>query len=180
MMKRMIRKIGAVAAAGVLFILSLLFLAPGAHAVDGWVVEVGRGDDRTNLVRVGFIDEWRKRELRGHEWHLAGYWEFTAGLWDNRDESTADIGATPVFRLQREMIYVEGAIGFHLVSTRISAARLFSTSFQFGDHLGAGMRFGPGRRYDLGMRVQHLSNGGVRSPNPGINFVLVRLQYDLE
>jgi hypothetical protein len=85
-----------------------------------------------------------------------------------------------VFRLQREAIYVEGAIGFHLVSTRISAARVFSTAFQFGDHLGAGMRFGPGRRYDLGMRVQHLSNGGVRSPNPGINFVLVRLQYDLE
>ena len=163
------------AAAGALFIL----LSAPARAVDGWVLEVGRGDDRTNLLRVGFIDEWRKRERGGHEWHLAGYWEFSAGLWDNRDESTADIGATPVFRLQREAIYIEGAIGFHLVSTRISAARVFSTAFQFGDHLGAGVRFGPGRRYDLGMRVQHLSNGSLRNPNPGINFLLVRLQYDL-
>jgi lipid A 3-O-deacylase len=176
----MIRKIGAMAVAGALFFLASLFVAPGAHAVDGLVLEAGRGDDQTYLVRIGFIDEWRKRERGGHEWHLAGYWEFTAGLWDNKDESTADLGATPVFRLQRKAIYVEGAIGFHLVSTRISAARVFSTAFQFGDHLGAGMRFGPGRRYDLGMRVQHLSNGGLRKPNPGINFLLVRLQYDLE
>jgi lipid A 3-O-deacylase len=175
MMKRMIRKIGATALAGALF-----FLCAAAHALDGLMVEVGRGDDRTNLLRVGFIDEWRKRERGGDEWHLAGYWEFTAGVWDNRDDSTADLGATPVFRLQREAFYVEGAIGFHLVSTRISAARVFSTAFQFGDHLGAGIRFGPGRRYDLGMRVQHLSNGGLRKPNPGINFVLVLLQYDLE
>jgi lipid A 3-O-deacylase len=175
MMKRMIRKIGAMALAGALF-----FLCAAAHAVDGLTLEVGRGDDRTNLLRVGFIDEWRKRERGGQDWHLAGYWEFTAGVWDNREESTADLGATPVFRLQREAIYVEGAIGFHLVSTRISAARVFSTAFQFGDHLGAGVRFGPGRRFDLGMRVQHLSNGGLRKPNPGINFVLMRLQYDLE
>jgi lipid A 3-O-deacylase len=176
----MIRKIGAMAVAGALFFLTLLLFAPGAHAVDGLVLEAGRGDDQTYLVRIGFIDEWRKRERGGHEWHLAGYWEFTAGLWDNKDESTADIGATPVFRLQREAIYVEGAIGFHLVSTRISAARVFSTAFQFGDHVGAGVRFGPGRRYDLGLRVQHLSNGALRKPNPGINFVLARLQYDLD
>ena len=168
------------AAAGALFFLCLPFLVPGAHAVDGWVVEVGRGDDHTSLLRVGFVDEWRKRERYRHEWHLAGYWEFTAGLWDNREESTAELAATPVFRLQREAIYVEAAIGFHLVTSRISAARVFSTAFQFGDHFGAGMRFGPGRRYDLGMRVQHLSNGGVNHPNPGINFVMVRLQCDLE
>jgi lipid A 3-O-deacylase len=35
-------------------------------------------------------------------------------------------------------------------------------------------------RYDVSLRVQHLSNGGLRDPNPGINFVLVRLQYSLE
>jgi hypothetical protein len=36
------------------------------------------------------------------------------------------------------------------------------------------------RRYDSCLRVQHLSNGGLRDPNPGINFVLMRLQYSLE
>ena len=176
----MIRKIGVIAGAGAWFFLALLFLAPGAHAVDGLSVEIGRGDDRTSLLRLAFTEQWRKRDPTRRDWHLAGYWEIAAAIWDNADESTADLSATPVFRIERRTVYLEAAIGFHLVSTRISAHRVFSTAFQFGEHAGAGVRFGPGRRYDLGMRVQHLSNGGVRSPNPGINFVLMRLQYDLE
>lgn len=171
----MIRKIGALAAAGALF-----FLAAAAHAVDGIALEAGHGDDSTALLRLSFTDSWRKRAPATREWRLAGYWEFSAGVWENKDESIADIGFTPVFRIERNAAYLEAAIGVHLVSTHISAHRTFSTAFQFGDHLGAGFRFGPHDRYDFGVRVQHISNGGVSSPNPGINFFLVRLQRELE
>jgi len=174
-MGRMIRKIGAAAGASVFF-----FLAGTAHAVDGIALEVGHGDDSTSLIRFAITDSWRKREPAPREWRLAGYWEFSAGLWDNKDESTAEIGITPVFRIERNRLYLEGAIGVHLVTTHISAQRVFSTAFQFGTHVGAGYRFGPALRYDLGLRVQHISNGGLREPNPGIDFVTVRLQYDLE
>jgi lipid A 3-O-deacylase len=175
MMERMIRKIGVAAGASVLF-----FLAPAAHAVDGIALEAGHGDDSTSLIRFSITDSWRKRQPATREWRLAGYWEFSAGIWDNKDESTADIGITPVFRIERKQIYLEGAIGVHLVQTHISAQRTFSTALQFGDHIGAGFRFGPQDRCDFGVRVQHISNGGISSPNPGINFFLVRLQYELE
>ena len=175
MMARMIRKIGALAGAVLVF-----FFARHANALDGVSVEVGHGDDSTSLLRLAIVDAWRKRDPFFGEWRLAGYWEFSAGVWDNKDESTADIGITPVFRAERRGVYVEGAIGLHLVQTHISASRIFSTAFQFGDHLGAGIYFGSGGRYDLGIRVQHISNGGVAKPNPGINFFLVRLQYSLE
>jgi lipid A 3-O-deacylase len=168
----MIRKIAAPAAACILFA-----LAPPARGLDGLSLEIGRGDDRTNLLRVAVQDRWREQLAAARDWRLAGYWELSAAAWDNHDESAADLGLTPVFRVERESLYVEAAIGFHLVSRRISGARVFSTAFQFGDHLGAGMRFGPGGRYDVGMRLQHISNGGLRRPNPGINFVLLRLQY---
>lgn len=69
------------------------------------------------------------------------------------------------------------AVGFHLVQTHISAARVFSTAFQFAEHVGAGVRSG---KYSFGLHAQHLSNGGVTQPNPGINFLLVRVQYALE
>ncbi len=163
------------AAAGV-----LLGCAPAAFAIDGISVEAGRGDDHTSVLRIGVQERWRERLPFAAEWRLAGYWDFSAGIWDNRDESTADIGVTPVFRIEQGPVYLEAAIGFHLVSTRISAARVFSTAFQFGDHLAAGFRFGEGGRYDVGLRLQHLSNGHLKTPNPGINFVLVRLQYSLE
>ena len=149
------------------------------YGIDGLSVEVGAGDDSTSLLRFGLVDRWRKRTLL-EEWRLAGYWEFSAGIWDNPTESTADVGATPVFRIERRALYVEAAIGVHLVTTHISAARTFSTALQFGDHLGAGYQFGPRERYDLGVRLQHMSNGHIRTPNPGINFWIVRLQYSLE
>lgn len=159
---------------------ALFFLAAGAHADHGLVAEVGIGDDDTKVLRLSITSTWRKADPAARDWHLVGYWEFSAGVWDNHDESVADVSATPVFRLARAAAYVEGAIGFHLVTTHISAHRTFSTAFQFGDHVGAGYRFGPARRYDLGVRVQHISNGGISHPNPGINFVTLRFQYDLE
>jgi lipid A 3-O-deacylase len=172
-MKRMIRKIAAAAGAVV-----LLLSSAACHGIDGVAVQVGYGEDKTSVLRASITDSWRKREPLADVWRLAGYWEFSAGIWDNSDESTLDVGVTPVFRIERNRFYVEAAIGFHLVQAQISAHRSFSTAFQFGDHIGAGFHFGRG--YDLSLRLQHLSNGGLRDPNPGINFVLMRLQYALE
>ena len=165
----MIRKIAALAAA-------CAFALP-ARAIDGIAAELGRGEDHTNLLRIAVTDRWREvpREL-GAGWSFAGYWEISTGVWDNSHESTADVAATPVFRFERSSFYVEGAIGFHLVQTHVSASRTFSTAFQFGDHIGAGLR---SRHWDWSMRLQHLSNASIRRPNPGINFLLLRLQYDL-
>jgi lipid A 3-O-deacylase len=149
-----------------------------AHAIDALGVETGIGDDRTGMLRLSVIDRWRKHQTdRAEVWRLAGYWEFSGALWDNAEESTADVGITPVFRVERKALYIEGAVGVHFVQARISAHRSFSTALQFGTHVGAGLHLG---KYDLGVRIQHLSNGGVAHPNPGINFALVHLHYALE
>jgi hypothetical protein len=176
----MIRKIAAASGA-----CALLFLPGAARAQDGVSLQAGQGNGRTNIVRVGAAWEWRDEWPARQDWRLAGYWEAVAGLWENHEESTAELALTPVFRLQRGASregspYVEGAIGFHLVQRHISAGRVFSTAFQFGDHVGVGYRFGRGGRYDLGARVQHISNGGIRKPNPGFNLVVIRLQYYLD
>jgi hypothetical protein len=55
--------------------------------------------------------------------------------------------------------------------------RRFSTAFQFGDHLAIGYRFGGKGQYDLSWRFQHLSNGGIKQPNDGIDFFQARFQY---
>ena len=67
--------------------------------------------------------------------------------------------------------------GLHIVSgTHLQDNVSLSTRFQFGDHIGVGVRRG---HYDLGLRLQHLSNAGLRNPNPGINFVQLRVAYEL-
>ena len=148
------------------------------HCVDGIAVEYGRGDDRTNLLRVSVVDKWRKSAERDPpEWRLAGYWDLSAAVWDNIEDTTADVGFAPVFRIEKRRYYVEGALGLHLVQTHISSHRVFSTSFQFAEHVGLGVRSG---RYTYGLQAQHLSNGGINHPNPGINFLIVKLHYELQ
>jgi hypothetical protein len=166
----MIRKIGAAAGALLLFSFS-----SAAQSLDGVFVEAGYGDDSTSLLRAGITYRWRERPLPQGQWRLAGYWEIGAGIWDNFEESTTDLGVTPVFRLQRSQFYVEAAIGVHLVHSDISTRG--NPALQGGSHAGAGLHLG---KYDFGLRVQHLSNGGVSKPNPGNNFWLLRFQYDLE
>jgi lipid A 3-O-deacylase len=164
----MIRKTAALAA---------LWLFPfAAQALDSAALEAGWGDDKTSLLRIAVQDRWNSVLRQWDDWRLTGYWDFMLGVWDNSDDSTADIGITPVFSFERDRLYIEAAIGAHLVQRRISQHRIFSTAFQFGDHIGIGLR---GREYDIGVAVQHLSNASIRRPNPGINFVLLRLQYHL-
>jgi lipid A 3-O-deacylase len=164
-------------AAGALWIAGAGF---AAHAADGFSLEAGHGDEDTNLWRVGFQWKWRWTARERHRFHLTGYWDLAFGAW-TKDHTIYDLGFTPVFRLQREDgpgPYAEAGIGFHVLSrAHITRTRVFSTRFQFGDHIAVGRRFGGEGRYDLALRVQHLSNGSIDSPNPGINFLQVRFQY---
>ncbi len=158
-------------------------LAAPAAAIDGVSFEAGGGDG-TRMWRAGVQWDWNKRWLAGGGWHLGAYWDLQLGRWSadarpGNAGSLIDVGLTPVFRFQRDDLagpYAEAAIGFHFLSERSIGAKRFGTSFQFGDHIGVGYRFGR-QGWDVSLRLQHLSNGGIEKPNPGINFGQLRLQY---
>jgi hypothetical protein len=52
------------------------------------------------------------------------------------------------------------------------------TAFQFANMAGVGVQFGGRQQYQAGYRFQHVSNGGIKEPNPGINFHQLYLQYN--
>jgi lipid A 3-O-deacylase len=167
----------------------LLFMLAGlaapASAVDGVSLELGHGD-RTSMGRVGVQWDWNQRWQLSQNLVASGYWDASLGYWRG-DSSTAgardiyDLGITPVVRLSRGNPtgwYAEAGIGAHLLSeTQINDHRRFSTAFQFGDHVGVGLRFGQRGEYDLGYRFQHLSNADIKKPNDGINFDQIRFSY---
>jgi hypothetical protein len=151
-----------------------------AHAVDSLSLELGHGSHGVDLWRVGA--QWKQEPahwMAGHpswSWH----WDVVVGGWTGDHGTVHDFGVTPVFRYAKaaQGPYVEGAIGFHILSdSHINSDLGFSTRFQFGDHLGAGYHLG---KYDWQLRLQHISNGGMRNPNPGVNFLELRLQYHLD
>ena len=129
-------------------------LVSSAHALDGVSFEVGGGEENTDLWRLGLQWRWQKRWFAESAWTLGAYWDLQLGRWS---------------------ALLRGRDRFHLLSDpRINADTNFSTHFQYGDHLAAGVLFGPQQRYDLGLRAQHLTNGGIAHPNPGVNFIELR------
>jgi len=159
-----------------------------SFASDGVSLEIGKGvGESAEMWRIGVTRNWKRKWLETGNWHLGGYWETQVGQWSGPNKRTvSELGLTPVLRFQQTKLspvspYVEAAIGFHVITpTTFSGDRHFGGSFQFGDHIGAGARFGEKGRYDLGLRFQHLSNGGIKKPNDGINFLQARLLYHLE
>jgi hypothetical protein len=168
-----------------------LVVSPAVDAIDGMSVVYGHSDSSNvsvNMGRIGVQWDWNKKWVEMGNWHFGGYWESDFGYWDNNSiakthSSIFDIGFTPVLRFQqttRSAIspYLELGVGMHLLSaTSLNEQRQFGTAFQFGDHVGVGVRFGNKGKYELGYRYQHFSNAGIKGPNQGVNYNEVRLQY---
>ena len=153
---------------------------------DSASLEVGTGN-KTQLVRIATQWDWGSKWWQSNGTHIGGYWDLSlANFKENRfqnikdrRQNLTDIGFTPVFRFQKDDkkgLYAEAGIGIHLMSHLYdNNGRRFSTAFQFGDHIGAGYVFNNG--LDLGLRVQHFSNGGIKDPNSGANFAVIRTAY---
>ncbi|OGA97679.1 MAG: hypothetical protein A3E79_13170 [Burkholderiales bacterium RIFCSPHIGHO2_12_FULL_61_11] len=152
------------------------------HAADSISFEAASGN-KTHIVRVGAQWNWANKWWQSNNSHIGGYWDLTLAQWrgtqyQNRPDATqniTDIGITPVLRFQRDSKtgpYAEAGISAHLLSRVYdNNGRNFSTSFQFGDHAGIGYVFA--NKLDLGLKIQHFSNGGIKRPNSGANFAVL-------
>lgn len=162
-------------------------MAPSAFAIDSVSLEVGAGD-QTHLLRVGLQSQWPTTWPQSNGTQLGAYWDLTFSRWhwapapgaSQANQELYDLGITPVFRLQsdsKQGFYAEMGIGAHLLFSDYydASGQPFSTRFQFGDHFGVGYVMQNGM--DLSLKIQHFSNGGIRQPNPGVLFGIVKLGY---
>ena len=168
-------------------VLALLLSLCGltVHAADAYVLSAGHGDG-TTLVRASLVWPWEKRWFSDGDWHLTGYWEANAGLWKSQNPGgkvVAEAGIAPVLRLRPNASgatqpYWEAGIGPHLLSrTHVDDRRDLGSALLLAEHLGFGVTFGEKTRYDVGYRLQYLSNAGVNAANDGITLHELRLTY---
>jgi hypothetical protein len=165
-------------------------LLPGmqipALAVDSVSLELAQGN-QTNVARIGAQWEWSSKWWQSNGTHIGGYWDLDLAQWRGRrfqnisgaSQDITEVGLTPVFRFQRDDkkgLYGEFGIGAHYLSGIYdNNGKQLSTHFQFGDHIGLGYVFSDA--FELGLRLQHFSNGGYQEPNDGVNFVVLRARY---
>jgi lipid A 3-O-deacylase len=146
-------------------------------------LQAGDGDrTRTLTLGLSWNLPWSERWANGM---LSAYLDASVGRWWMNDTSSAhgpwvtQIGLTPVLRYRwgasRPSWFAELGIGANVLTPIIdNDDRRFGTAFNFGDHLALGRAFGEDGRQEIALRVQHYSNGGIKQPNPGINFVQLR------
>lgn len=115
---------------------------------------------------------------------LTLYWDLWASHWqaprpDRLSAGYSQIGATATWRHllggQGTPWFLELGIGATVMDRLYATPReRFSTAFQFTEVVGIGYRFGQRQAYELSLRLQHFSNGGIKEPNPGANFLKLR------
>ncbi|MBC7716433.1 MAG: acyloxyacyl hydrolase [Pseudorhodobacter sp.] len=159
------------------------------HAPDAAFAQLGAADN-TYGATVGVNWNWG-REFRVGSAHITGYWEASASQWSypvadvRRTAGLVQLGLIPVFRWSpsegASPWFAEAGIGATLTTVAYQTDRKrFSTRFNFGDHLAVGRSFGASRAHELSLRLEHFSNGGLKQPNPGENFVQIRYLYKLK
>jgi hypothetical protein len=168
--------------------LALLAGAQLAHAddkiIDSASLEVGSGA-KVQFLRGAVQSDWSARWFATKGYHLSGYWDANVAQWRGNDsnqnrgghQNITVVNLTPVFRIQRDDklgLYGEGGIGVSLFSHLYdNNEKRLATAFQFGDHIGAGYVFA--NKWEAGFKLQHYSNGGIKHPNGGVNFLVLKV-----
>jgi hypothetical protein len=161
-------------------------VALGACAADlrpsGYFVEGGLAHSQAFSVTAGVLWPWSwRREFGSTE--VTGLTEAFVSRWSARGtgerQGFTQLGLVPLVRMRfgggRSDWFIEGGIGVS-VTDRIyrTQDKEFSTAFNFVDVAGVGRSLGPDRRRELSLRISHISNGGIKTPNPGENFLQLR------
>jgi lipid A 3-O-deacylase len=168
-------------AAAITIASSSVHAAPNALCPDAVFLQLGDGNHtRTATVGVMWFVPWHADWAGGT---LSSYVETSWGRWwidehgMSRSPWVSQLGVTPVLRWDLSQgttpWFAEFGIGANVLLPAFhDNDRHFGTAFNFGDHVALGRVLGD--RDELGLRVQHYSNGGIKQPNPGINFVQLR------
>jgi len=162
--------------------LGLLLAVSATHAFaaeprNAWYVQGGVAEDAQSLT-VGMSRDWRW-EKQYRYGHISGQWQGEVARWHSDSQNSTQLGVTPAVRWRPngwdDGWFVEGGIGLNVIFPKYDTRKkAFSTTFNFGDHIAIGKRFGADDQHEWSLRFQHFSNARIKKPNPGENFLQFR------
>jgi lipid A 3-O-deacylase len=154
---------------------------------DGVSLTAGFGKNGTRMAGAGLVWDWdferirRAAELTAHTEVLVNRWRYDA-IGGGSDQLT-QLVLLPSLRMRlargASPWFFEVGIGASYMDRHYETPRKrFSTRWNFYDMLGVGHTYGgPQGRHEVGLRLVHTSNAGIKNPNPGENFLQLRYAY---
>jgi lipid A 3-O-deacylase len=167
---------------------ALLAISGSALAVDfkpdGASLEAGVGTQGTRMAGVGLVWDWdfervrRHAELTAHTELLINRWRYDAVAGGSAELTQFVVLPSLRMRLARGASpwFIDLGVGAGYLDHDFETPRKrFSTRWNFYDVLGMGYSFGGvDGHHEVGLRLNHSSNAGIRNPNPGQNFLQLR------
>jgi lipid A 3-O-deacylase len=90
------------------------------------------------------------------------------------------VGLTPLVRYWlTPNTAIEYGLGANVFSDTAVGDKEISTTFQFGNSIGVLHRYA-GTPWSTGLRFTHYSNAGIDTPNPGLDYLHLRIGYQLK
>ena len=141
-------------------------------------------DYRIALADDKFADTWQfavAYRLRPPRRLRAQYLELAVGTISTSIDNKLFVSLGPVWRLPlyNESLFVEFGISPTLLSGTSFNGRDMGGNFQFTSSATIGAYFGPHDAMSVSVRIQHMSNGGISSTNPGMDMVGINFAFDL-
>jgi lipid A 3-O-deacylase len=157
--------------------------AEEAEKLNAIAIDIGEGNNGIDIYRLGWQRDF-SHWLENRWIPLSGYFEASVNYWrgSKRERSGNDIFAiafSPVFAFRfcrdcKYTPYVEAGIGAAVLFDTIIDNRDMSSTLQFEDRIGVGIKLGD---FDIHVRYMHYSNAGLSRPNDGIDIFLAGLAY---
>jgi hypothetical protein len=167
--------------------LSLALSVPARADTFGVQIAGGVAQHKVNKVDLGLVWDPGLNWWYIGGWHFAFIGEAHAAYWHTNEGTSRNViwefGVTPFVRFIKDSgavrPYIEVGAGLRgLTHPTINDDYRLSTAFQFTEVVSIGAQFGKRQQYEAGLRFQHISNAGIKEPNPGINFSQLYLQYN--
>lgn len=120
-------------------------------------------------------------------WPATGYWEGSAnyiGIKGNHHDNLKGLSLAYVLHFEKKDLfcnknvpYAEFGLGGALFDDNQIENRRLGSHGLFEIKMGAGMRFGTFKEYDLSYKFIHYSNAYLKRPNDGININFIVFSY---
>jgi len=111
----------------------------------------------------------------------ARHLELAVGAISTSQESRAFVSLGPVWRLpiNTRLPYVELGFSPTLITGSTFNGRDLGGNFHFTSSISIGATFGARENISLALRIQHTSNGGLSSTNPGLDMIGLNFAFNL-
>lgn len=146
----------------------------------------GRSDGEVvvGMIALDYHFDWL-RQLGEHGF-LNPYSEFLLSYWEGEEGHTGvsslhEAGLSLLLRYRYLRLplstyhpYIDAGFGLHYLTEERIEGKELGRHWQAGSNIGVGVLFPRDERFELGLRLRHLSNAGTDDSNWGVNQLLAR------